>query len=178
MKTKTIHLVLGLSLAVLPLAGCDRDNVESVEASRDAEGKVQVHVDGSEVQRELDQAGEQIQAGAQRVQEGAEQVGAALERGVEQAEAKVGPVVEDLLDDASITARVKARLIADPEVKSFQIDVDSLDGRVTLNGRVASAEQRDEAEKLAARTEGVREVINLIQVAGQAPPTPPQGSGR
>jgi osmotically-inducible protein OsmY len=46
---------------------------------------------------------------------------------------------------------------------------------VTLNGKVASADQKAEAEKLASRTEGVKGVTNLIQVAGQAPVPPPSG---
>jgi len=157
-------------LALVPLAGCDQD---SVEAERDAEGKARIHIDGDEVERELEQAGEQLERGADQVQRGAEQVGAALERGAERIEAEVGPV----LDDASITAKIKAKLIADPEVNSFHIDVDTVDGRVALNGKVASAELREEAEDLARGTTGVRQVVNLIQVAGQPPPPPPAPSG-
>ena len=67
------------------------------------------------------------------------------------------------------------KLIADPEINSFHIDVDTVDGRVALNGKVSSAEQRSEAEDLARGTQGVRQVVNLIQVAGQDVPlqTPP-----
>jgi hyperosmotically inducible protein len=187
MKTKAFQLALAffLTMALIPLAGCDRDGRKAVETGRDAQGRPTVHVDGDEVQREVDQAGEQIQKGADRVgaqmekgaqqvgeqvQEGAQQVGAALERGAKQVEDRVGPVVEAALDDASITARVKAKLVADPEVAALHIDVDTLDGRVTLNGKVSSADERAEAEKLARHTAGVRQVINLIQIAGQAPP--------
>ncbi|HYN22418.1 MAG TPA: BON domain-containing protein [Thermoanaerobaculia bacterium] len=160
-------------LLLMPLAACDRDGHKAVQAERDSEGKARIHIDGDEVESELKQAGEQLERGADQVQRGAEQVGAALERGAERIEAEVGPV----LDDASITARIKTKLIADPEINSFHIDVDTVDGRVALNGKVASAEQREEAEDLARGTTGVRQVVNLIQVAGQAPPASPAPSG-
>jgi osmotically-inducible protein OsmY len=168
MKTKTFPLVLAfwLALAAGLLTACDNDGRDAVEANRDAKGETHIHVDGEEVKDNLDKAGEQIAQGAEQVAEGAEEVGAALERGAEKVETEVGPV----LDDAAITARIKAKLIADPEVKGFQIDVDTVDGRVALNGKVASEEQRAEAEHLARITQGVRQVVNLIQVAGQDVP--------
>jgi len=185
----SVALALWLSLMGGLLTACDNDSRESVEAEKDAQGKTTIHVDGDEVERELDQAGEQVERGldqageqleragdqvakgAEQVAEGAEQVGAAIERGAKQVEAEVGPV----LDDAAITARIKAKLVADPEINSFHIDVDTVDGRVALNGKVSSAEQRSEAEDLARGTQGVRQVVNLIQVAGQDVPlqTPP-----
>lgn len=187
MKRKTaLAMALWLALAggLMMMTACDNDGREAVEAERDAQGRTEIHIDGDEVERELDQAGEQLERagdqvvrGAEQVAAGAEQVGEALERGAEQVEAEVGPV----LDDAAITARVKAKLIADPEINSFHIDVDTVDGRVALNGKVSSAEQRAEAEDLARGTQGVRQVVNLIQVAGQDVPLqvpPPSGSGQ
>ena len=200
MRTRTLSrltrilnaTLLGLALiAMVPLAGCDRD-VNAVHAEKDAEGNTKVHVDGEQVDKNLEQAeesfdraGEQIKEGAQEAGEaigrGAEQVGDAVQRGAEQVQAEVGPVVQEVLDDASVTAKIKAKLIADPEVAGSHIDVDTVDGQVTLNGKVASEDQRAEAEKLATRTEGVKSVTNLIQVAGQAPapaPVPPAGGSR
>ncbi|HWM91365.1 MAG TPA: BON domain-containing protein [Thermoanaerobaculia bacterium] len=196
MKTKTFPLALALWLVLTGglLTGCDRDGREAVDAERDAQGNTEIHIDGDEVERELDQAGErvergldqageqleqagdQVAKGAEQFAEGAEQVGAAIERGAAQVEKQVGPI----LDDASITARVKAKLIADPEINSFHIDVDTVDGRVALNGKVSSAEQRAEAEDLARGTQGVRQVVNLIQIAGQDVPlqVPPAGSSQ
>jgi hyperosmotically inducible periplasmic protein len=184
MKTRLFHIALGalLATAVIPLAGCDGDGVDAVEAERDAEGNVKIHVEGSEVnenveqaEQTFDEAGREIKEGAQQagaaLERGAEEAGAALEEGAERVEERLGPV----LDDAAVTAKVKARLTADPEINPFHIDVDTVNGRVTLNGVVESAEISAEAEKLAIRTEGVKEVVNLLQIAGQAPPS---GSGR
>jgi hyperosmotically inducible protein len=168
MKTKTFPLVLAfwLALAAGFLTACDKDGHDAVEADRDAQGDAHIHVDGKEVQDNLDKAGEQLEQAGDQIAQGAQEAGAALERGAEKVEKEVGPV----LDDAAITASIKAKLIADPEVKAFQIDVDTVDGRVALNGKVASAEQRAEAEDLARGTQGVRQVVNLIQVAGQDVP--------
>ncbi|MDY7092343.1 MAG: BON domain-containing protein [Acidobacteriota bacterium] len=68
------------------------------------------------------------------------------------------------LSDAEITAKVKSKLAADPEVNPFNIDVDTSEGVVTLTGRVTKEAARDEAGKLAARTKGVRSVQNRIKV--------------
>lgn len=182
MKAFSWLAAVGLVLSGLLAAGCQPDSEpDAVEVSRDAEGDASVHVDGEKVEENLEQAGEQLQAGAQEVQEAANEAGEALERGADRIEAEVGPVVREVLDDAGVTTRVKARLVADPDVNAFHIDVDTIDGRVTLNGKVATEHQRREAEELATRTEGVQSVVNLIQVAGQeALPSPPPtgGTGR
>jgi hyperosmotically inducible protein len=68
------------------------------------------------------------------------------------------------LDDAGITAQVKAKLAADGDINPFNIDVDTVDGVVTLNGKVAKAEAKTKAGQLARETDGVRRVNNLIQV--------------
>jgi len=143
---------------------------------------------GQQIKEGAEQAGDALQRGADKVgaevgpaakqageaiKEGAEEAGDAIQRGAARVEAEVGPAARAVLDDASVTAKVKAKLIADPEVNAFHIDVDTLDGRVTLSGKVSSADQKAEAEKLASHTEGVKSILNMIQVAGQAPPQPP-----
>lgn len=72
--------------------------------------------------------------------------------------------VSTQLSDSGITARVKAKLAADPQVNPFNIDVDTNEGVVTLTGRVERPEARAEAEKLAQDTDGVKDVVNLIKV--------------
>ena len=66
--------------------------------------------------------------------------------------------------DAWLVTKVKSKLAADPEVNSFNIDVDATDGQVVLTGIVAADEQRQEAERLARATEGVTSVRNEIRV--------------
>jgi hyperosmotically inducible protein len=182
MKTKAFHWAAAVWLAGagLVVTGCQQPGEpDAVEVSKDAEGDTHLKIDGDQVDENLKKTEEQVQAGAREVKEGARQVGQAIERGAERVEAEVGPVVRDVLDDATITTRIKAKLVADPEVNAFHIDVDTIDGQVTLTGRVATELQRTEAGQLATRTEGVSVVNNLIQVAGQqALPPPAAGSGQ
>jgi len=66
--------------------------------------------------------------------------------------------------DAWITTKVKMVLLTDDSVDGIDIDVDTFDGRVTLHGTVASSIEKAEAESLASKVQGVREVRNLIAV--------------
>jgi hyperosmotically inducible protein len=84
----------------------------------------------------------------------------------------VGDGAGQVLDDASIHAKVGARLLADPEVKRYQIDVDVEDGVVTLSGTVADAETIHAAEDVALHTSGVKRVINELQLAQAAQAAP------
>jgi len=68
------------------------------------------------------------------------------------------------IDDAAITASVKAKLATDGDINPFNIDVDTNEGVVTLQGRVEKEEARTKAEQLARETDGVRRVINLVKV--------------
>jgi len=67
-------------------------------------------------------------------------------------------------DDHLIASKVKAKFVGDPEINPFNIDVDSVEGVVTLTGRVDDGATRDEAVKLARETDGVRDVIDRIRV--------------
>jgi len=68
------------------------------------------------------------------------------------------------LSDAALTGKVKARLAAEPQVNAFDIDVDSDHGVVRLSGTVDSEQARREAVRLTRRTEGVREVIDDLEI--------------
>ena len=74
--------------------------------------------------------------------------------------------------DVAVTARVNNRLIADPDVRATDVDIDTYDGVVTLSGIVASEQEREEAELIARRTKGVRSVHNELRAAN------PRLSGR
>ena len=83
----------------------------------------------------------------------------AMERGAEQA--------GKALDDATVTAKVKTALVAEPNLKSTTINVDTMGGVVTLKGTAESQEIRQKAEQVATSVEGVRSVRNeLIVVRG------------
>ena len=66
--------------------------------------------------------------------------------------------------DAAITTKIKSKYTGDPEIHVFNINVTTNEGVVTLMGRVKSTEVKMEAEKLAKQTEGVKKVVNMINV--------------
>jgi osmotically-inducible protein OsmY len=76
----------------------------------------------------------------------------------------LGSTVADATADARITATIKAKLAADPELSALGISVATTGGRVTLAGTVASADLIGRAMVIALETEGVEEVISTLQV--------------
>lgn len=68
------------------------------------------------------------------------------------------------IDDTVITAKVKGALIADPELKATEIQVDTFKGTVQLSGFVAEPEHVQKAERLVRDIEGVKSVKNDIAI--------------
>ena len=66
--------------------------------------------------------------------------------------------------DAQLTAAVKAKLAAEPDVSALRIDVDTLNGVVTLKGRVKSAAEKEQALRVARDTNGVKNVEDMLTV--------------
>ena len=75
-----------------------------------------------------------------------------------------GPSASATVDDASMTASVKSKLVADKATNLTRVDVDTNNGTVYLNGTVDSAEQKTKAEQLAWQAKGVKSVVNNLQV--------------
>ena len=67
-------------------------------------------------------------------------------------------------DDGMITLKVKAALLAEPGLKSSQIDVATKDATVTLTGTVDSGALRDRAKQIALATEGVKDVVDSMNL--------------
>src|SRR4051812_4310749 len=63
-----------------------------------------------------------------------------------------------VINDATITADIKSKYVADSEVHAFRIDVDTFNGVVTLNGTVPNQTAYDRAIRLARETKGVQKV--------------------
>ena len=76
-----------------------------------------------------------------------------------------GQSIADTAANAKVTASVKARLVAEPGLPAFRINVDTTDGLVTLSGKVDSHEQIAQAVRVTLATEGVNKVISTLQVA-------------
>lgn len=81
---------------------------------------------------------------------------------VQSAAANAGRVI----DDSTITAKVKAALVGDPQTKAHQINVETFQGTVQLSGFVDSADARARALEVARNVEGVKEVKDGLELRG------------
>ncbi|MBI2875310.1 MAG: BON domain-containing protein [Candidatus Tectomicrobia bacterium] len=73
------------------------------------------------------------------------------------------------MNDAAITAEVKAKLASDVRLATLtNIDVTTVNGVVTLAGQVRTGEESQMAEQVTKSIQGVKQVNNALQVV---PPT-------
>jgi len=91
---------------------------------------------------------------------------AARERGAQIGEkaAVATAKVQETVNEARVTAKIKAKMALDDSVKSRAIDVTTNGSTVTLSGKVGSVAERDRAVRLARETDGVTKVIDRLQV--------------
>jgi hypothetical protein len=75
-----------------------------------------------------------------------------------------GQSVGTNIDNKTTTAAVKARLAADQLRNLSWVDVDTNAGTVYLSGTAATPEDKARATELAAQVDGVRRVVNNIEV--------------
>jgi len=75
-----------------------------------------------------------------------------------------GETIGPSIDDARIHTMIVASLIGDRDLPQHRIRVDVKNNVVTLRGAVETAEQKDEAGRVARETEGVKRVVNLLKV--------------
>lgn len=86
--------------------------------------------------------------------------GIAVGAGAKEAAQQVG----DAATDGSITAAIKMKMADDPVVSAMKINVDTTDGKVTLNGTVQDAAEEDKAVDLARSVDGVKSVNSKLVV--------------
>lgn len=86
-------------------------------------------------------------------------------------EMTVGPVgtepkqtIQEIIDDASITAQVKMALLAHRSTSGYDVNVETTNGVVALNGIAENAAQKDLIAKLVSDIYGVNSVINKMTV--------------
>jgi hyperosmotically inducible protein len=75
-----------------------------------------------------------------------------------------GDVPSEPVSDAWITSAVKMRLLANSETPALDINVDTMNGAVTLFGIVPTAAAKAAAEAEARKANGVKSVQNELQV--------------
>src|SRR5688572_19196894 len=70
--------------------------------------------------------------------------------------------------DTWITMKSKMALIEAEDVDALEINVDTIQGVVTLHGKVDSEAEKMGAEKAVAKLDGVAKVRNLLQVVSDS----------
>jgi hypothetical protein len=76
------------------------------------------------------------------------------------------------VDDAAITAKIKAAYLADDRVKTTDINVKTDHGAVQLTGAVDSQDEEGQAVRLAYGVNGVQVVLDKLTIRN-----PPQSNG-
>ncbi len=136
MKVLEKFTLIGISmLFVVGLTACDK--------SGPAESA------GKKIDQTADEASKKIAAAADKV---GEKLG------------EHGEKASVAIDDAGITTKVKAAIFAEPGLKTLQINVDTINGTVTLSGSVDSLPSSDRARALAGAVAGVKEVKNQMVI--------------
>ena len=154
-RTGAAAVGLGLGLSLLACLGCGNDS--AIQVHHDANGNEQINVDNKKIKDNLRQAGQELK-------DGAHQLAGSVRQEAHDANQNYGTAARETVDDTALTAKVKARLIADSDVDGVRVHVSSRDGQVTLTGEVASDANRRAAEDVAHRTDGVKGVDNQIKV--------------
>lgn len=72
--------------------------------------------------------------------------------------------VERVASDSWITAKAKAALLSEENLKSLRISVETFKGQVLLSGFVATDTLKNRAEQVVSKIEGVTSVKNGISV--------------
>ena len=73
----------------------------------------------------------------------------------------------EYIDDAAITAKVKAALLREPSLKSTEITVETFKGVVQLSGFASSQAETNTAAAVARKVSGVKDVHNDTRIKGQ-----------
>jgi hyperosmotically inducible periplasmic protein len=80
--------------------------------------------------------------------------------------ALTGKTAGQTIDDAGITAAVKAKLAGEKLGTVTKIDVDTNKGIVHLTGNVENLATKARATEVARRVSGVKDVVNNLKIQG------------
>ena len=112
-----------------------------------------------------------LQSVGEKTEDGAKKVGKAVVKGTKVAAGKTKDGLSrsgEVMTDGWITTRVSSRFVNEDVLKGSNINVDTDDHVVTLNGTVTTSVGRAKAGVIARQTEGVRRVVNNVTVGPKA----------
>lgn len=70
----------------------------------------------------------------------------------------------EYINDTALTTKVKAAVLAEPTLKSAEINVETFKGTVQLSGFVSSRADIDKAMSVARNVQGVQSVKNSMRL--------------
>ena len=124
---------------------------------------------GKKIDQALDDAGKKIDQTLNDAGKNMDQTFSDASKHIGVAAGKVGDQASEqgvksgmAINDAEITAKIKASIFAEPGLKTLQINVATADGVVTLSGAIDSLPGKDRAAVLAGAVTGVKTVDNQI----------------
>jgi len=134
--------ILTATALAFGLAACDRQDGQTV---------------GQKIDATIERTGEAASDAQRRMEAAATEAG--------QASRQAAARAAEVMDDAGISAKVKAGLAQDAELSAIKIDVDTRNGIVTLNGPVKNEVARERAARIAQEVKGVNSVVNQLTVS-------------
>jgi len=109
-----------------------------------------------EQDRKMDSMKDSMSDSADQMKESASEAADSMKEGA----GEMKDSAEQYVDDATITANVKGKLVAEPTTKAYEISVETLNGTVQLSGFVQSSEEKSKAGEIAKAVPGVKSVKN------------------
>ena len=76
----------------------------------------------------------------------------------------------DKLEDVWLATKIQGKFVGDRDIKARDVKVSASDGVVTLNGHVLNESEHQLALTLAKNTDGVKQVIDNLDVEVAGPP--------
>ena len=164
-NTPWLATSLVATLAALTLTACGRDDSRTAGQQLDSTiAKVEQKAGEIKAEAQVDAA-----KARSRTEVAANKAGEAINQTLGKVATQVentAEVVSDKMADASITTRVNAELAKDTTLSALRINVDTVNGKVSLRGSAPSSLARDRATTLAAKVKGVSAVDNQLDVRG------------
>jgi osmotically-inducible protein OsmY len=111
------------------------------------------------------------QSVGEKTEDGAKKVGNAVVKGTKVAAGKTKDGLSktgEVMTDGWITTRVSSRFVNEDLLKGSNINVDTDNHVVTLNGTVTTKAGRARAGSIAKQTEGVRRMVNHLTVGAKS----------
>ena len=141
----TLFTMLGAVAAAASLVACDRPADEPT-AGQKLDGAV------AQMERKADEVKADARAAGREAAQGAD---------------TAVDAIADKTKDATITTTINAEMAKDSRLSALRVDVDTVNGNVTLRGTAPDTASRDRATVMAQRVQGVKAVDNQLSISSK-----------